>query len=966
MKKVHLILALLLFRFASYGQFTINGSATTTYSVLPPHTYTMTVETPTSAQAGTIWNTETQLDFNLPFTLDFEASFSNFINGADGICAVFKEDPDVYAWGADWGGRIGYYGNTVAYDHSLAVEFDNYSNSGTYDIADDHIMLAKNAGDAPIGTPVGPSPFEAVAKILPGGGSVKDGVFRNYRIRWSPPETIQVFVNGVLTLQKNICPSEVFTSHTAASTVTWGFTSSTGARVSDQYIRNISLTQTTGTLCVGGIIPLYSMTPGGSWSTTGSIVTIDPVAGTIKGNSIGTQNITYTVPGSTCSSIVKVVVTGTPSLTPIVGCTSNPVAATASVSGGTWSTSAGTVAVSIDPTYGTITGSAVGTANITYTLPGGCFATTTVTMVDGPGIATVPPICLGSTITASASPAGGAWSTSSPNITIDAASGAINATGIGLATVTYTLPGGCNAIATAIVNDTPYVYPTYVCVGGTMLAMATLPGGSWSTTSSLLSIHPSTGVITAGSTPGTATITYTMPTTCSNTKTVEIDEMPKPFIQCSRGICAGSTVTLGANPGAGSFYATFSSSSPGVSIATLSLVTAAVTCTVPGMVTITYTVTTPGGCEASAYCTFMVFDNPKPIIGAPTVCQGSTTTLTDPIAGGTWTSSNPAVATIDLMTGVVTGVAPGITTITYTIGLCSVTRDIKVVPVPVASLYCSGSICAGPGSPTLTFTGTPGAVVTYGTIPVGSGGGSAIVPATVVLTPVPTATTSYVITDIVDPATGCHGILPPQPQPCTIAVVPVRPDCPLPSDVVRNAAGTYIRFNAPVGGQLHGTFFGGGGPATIPVGVLYPVPAGANAFNIQVLQIGDCIFQNYSCIYYLDVMDIGFRMAGSSSSQDVSVDLSDVKQNIASLSITPNPNAGTFKLSGYLQDLTNLKEVTVEVDDMLGKTLMTSTVPVKDGNIEENIAMREVANGVYMVKIKGDHVNHVLRCVIDK
>ena len=85
----------------------------------------------------------------------------------------------------------------------------------------------------------------------------------------------------------------------------------------------------------------------------------------------------------------------------------------------------------------------------------------------------------------------------------------------------------------------------------------------------------------------------------------------------------------------------------------------------------------------------------------------------------------------------------------------------------------------------------------------------------------------------------------------------------------------------------------------------------------------------------------------------------------ASISVIPNPNHGTFKLSGHLQ-VTNLKVVTIEIVDMLGKTVHTQTVPVKNGSIEENIAMHEVANGVYMVKIKGDNVSHVLRCVIDK
>jgi hypothetical protein len=49
--------------------------------------------------------------------------------------------------------------------------------------------------------------------------------------------------------------------------------------------------------------------------------------------------------------------------------------------------------------------------------------------------------------------------------------------------------------------------------------------------------------------------------------------------------------------------------------------------------------------------------NPSPAItGYPgPICTGNTYTLTGTPAGGTWTSSNTAVATVDTNTGLVTG-----------------------------------------------------------------------------------------------------------------------------------------------------------------------------------------------------------------------------------------------------------------------------------------------------------------------
>jgi gliding motility-associated-like protein len=78
--------------------------------------------------------------------------------------------------------------------------------------------------------------------------------------------------------------------------------------------------------------------------------------------------------------------------------------------------------------------------------------------------------------------------------------------------------------------------------------------------------------------------------------------------------------------------------------------------------------------------------NAGTITGSPTVCLGSTAplTLTGADTGGTWSSSNPAVATVDA-TGQVQALAAGTVTITYTVSnspncpSASSTFDIVVV-----------------------------------------------------------------------------------------------------------------------------------------------------------------------------------------------------------------------------------------------------------------------------------------------
>ena len=77
----------------------------------------------------------------------------------------------------------------------------------------------------------------------------------------------------------------------------------------------------------------------------------------------------------------------------------------------------------------------------------------------------------------------------------------------------------------------------------------------------------------------------------------------------------------------------------------------------------------------------------SPITGSTIVCPGSTTTLTDATSGGAWSSSSTAIAFVS-GTGVVYGIAPGTTIITYTVSgvgsdtiTITVSTDCNVFPV---------------------------------------------------------------------------------------------------------------------------------------------------------------------------------------------------------------------------------------------------------------------------------------------
>ena len=86
----------------------------------------------------------------------------------------------------------------------------------------------------------------------------------------------------------------------------------------------------------------------------------------------------------------------------------------------------------------------------------------------------------------------------------------------------------------------------------------------------------------------------------------------------------------------------------------------------------------------------------SPITGLQTLCVGSTTTLSDLKSGGTWSSSNTIVATID-SSGFVMSLATGTTTISYTKSNYSTTFNILVDSLPVVGGMSANvdSICPG-------------------------------------------------------------------------------------------------------------------------------------------------------------------------------------------------------------------------------------------------------------------------------
>ena len=317
-------------------------------------------------------------------------------------------------------------------------------------------------------------------------------------------------------------------------------------------------------------------------------------------------------------------------------------------------------------------------------------------------------VCTGATTTfaVSGNSASGTWSSSDTNVAIVNASGEVTAVGAGTATISYTVvgTGGCtDAVATRTVTVTnPPIAGTIsgtqeVCTGATttFAVSGNSASGTWSSSDTNVASVNASGEVTAVGV-GTATISYTVAGTggCTDavaTRTVTVTNPPiAGTISGTQEVCTGATTTFAVSGNSAS--GTWSSSDTNVATVNAS---GEVTAVGAGTATISYIVAGTGGCTDAVAIRTVTVTNPPiagTISGTQEVCTSNTTTFTifGNSATGIWSSSDTNVATVST-SGVVTAVAPGSATITYTVagsGGCldaTTTRVVNVNSVPVTS-----------------------------------------------------------------------------------------------------------------------------------------------------------------------------------------------------------------------------------------------------------------------------------------
>ncbi len=459
------------------------------------------------------------------------------------------------------------------------------------------------------------------------------------------------------------------------------------------------ITSTSFRICVGNIVTFSSATSGGTWlSVNTAVATVGLTTGNVTGISGGTTSIKYVITSTGCETSANVTVNPAPAAITGSGtvCSGNITALTHSISGGTWNSS--TPSVATVSGAGFVSGIGAGTSIVSYLLPSGCYTFRIITVNITPAAITgSTTICSGAFTTLSSSPSGGSWSAVGSAATIHPITGVVSAVSAGTSAVTYYIPStGCFNTTSVSVNPTPgpITGATAICLGASATLSNSIAGGTWSSDAlGVVSVSSASGssVTVTGMSVGTATISYLIGATCLSSVVVTVHPLTVPGVITggTSPMCVGTSTFLSASVSGG----TWVSSSP--TVASVGLVSGLVTSLSAGTTLISYIV---GGFCGTVHTTInvAVSSTPTAISGSSTLCLGANTLYTNGVSGGTWSSSDPTIASIDASSGLVSGVNIGSAVVTYVLSTgCRNTHPVIVTPAPSvitgASLVCAGS-----------------------------------------------------------------------------------------------------------------------------------------------------------------------------------------------------------------------------------------------------------------------------------
>lgn len=318
------------------------------------------------------------------------------------------------------------------------------------------------------------------------------------------------------------------------------------------------------TICVGSSAVCTDTFATGSWYSSAPSVASISATGTLTGVASGTTVISF-LGTSSCGSGIDtqtVVVLPAVSAGTISGsasiCVGSTATLTATATGGIWTSSAAAVA-SVSAT-GVVYGVAAGTASISYSVTGTCgsaVATHTITVNPLPSAGTISggtSVCVSATLSLSSSVTGGTWVSATPSIASVNTSGTVTGIMSGTATLYYIVSGACGADTartTLTVNSLPtagtITGSAGICVGANTSLTSSGTGGTWTTSAATVASINTAGVA-YGIAAGTATISYTVSSTCgTSTATYALSVFALPTVSiAASSSCGGNTALTGS------------------------------------------------------------------------------------------------------------------------------------------------------------------------------------------------------------------------------------------------------------------------------------------------------------------------------------------------------------------------------------------------------------------------------------
>ncbi len=219
---------------------------------------------------------------------------------------------------------------------------------------------------------------------------------------------------------------------------------------------------------------------------------------------------------------------------------------------------------------------------------------------------------------------------------------------------------------------------TNICVGNTSTMSDTSAGGTWSSSNiACASIGTSSGIVT-GVSLGTSMITYRVGSAYSTIMVTVSNPVSAGSILGLSTLCQGTDIVLSETTTGGEW----SSSNTGVATIDTGGLLSGIN---GGTATISYTVS---GCAIISATTVIVV-NPKPLFSRRNhICVDNFDTLIVYPPGGSWSSSNIGIISLDSIRGIAHGITTGTSTLFYTsIAGCSNSETLFVDTLPrVASI----------------------------------------------------------------------------------------------------------------------------------------------------------------------------------------------------------------------------------------------------------------------------------------